>query len=170
MLSGVLHPFVERTMTGISARSARWGAIGAVGMASFYALVVGGFSDSVEHLFDQIRLDWYLLVPIIAGFGVQIAVMAELRRRHRLMGSAMGAGAAGAGASTAGMIACCAHHIAELLPFLGATAATSFLYDTRVAFMVVGLGINGVALTIGLSRLKHAFVPDGPKEVACHTV
>lgn len=73
MLLGVLHPFVERQMTGISARSARWGAIGAVGMASFYALVVGGLSDSVEHLFDQIRLDWYLLVPIIAGFGVQIA-------------------------------------------------------------------------------------------------
>jgi len=154
-------------VTAISARSISWGAIGALGMAVFYAVVVGGLSGSVEHLYDQIRLDWYLLIPILAGFGVQITVMAELRRRHRLMGAAMGAGAAGTGASSAGMIACCAHHIAELLPFLGATAAATFLYDARVAFMIVGLGINGIALAIGLSRLRKTPVTI-TEEAACH--
>ena len=83
------------------------------------------------------------------------------------MGVAMGAGAAGTGASTAGMIACCAHHIADLLPFLGATAAATFLYDARAAFMIVGLGINGLALAIGLSRLRKTPVMI-TEEAACH--
>ncbi len=101
--------------------------------------------------------------------GAQIAVMAELRRRHRLMGAAMGAGAVGSGASTAGMIACCAHHLADLLPFLGATAAASFLYDVRLAFMIIGLGINGIALAIGISRLKRITVT-ATEEAACHAM
>lgn len=136
-------------------------------MAVFYALVVGGFSGSVEHLYDQIQLDWYLLIPILAGFGAQITVMAELRRRHKLMGVAMGAGAAGTGASSAGMIACCAHHIGELLPFLGATAATTFLYDARVAFMIFGVGINAFALAVGISRLRKTPVMI-TEAAACH--
>jgi hypothetical protein len=151
----------------ISSWSVRWGVVGVLGMAVFYALVVGGLSGSVEHLYDQIQLDWYLLIPILVGFGAQITVMAELRRRHRLMGAAMGAGAAGTGASSAGMIACCAHHIGELLPFLGATAATTFLYEARVAFMIVGVGINAFALAIGISRLRKTPLMI-TEEAACH--
>ena len=160
---------VFQVVASISARSIKWGLVGVLGMAAFYAVVVGGLSGSSEHLIDQIRQDWYLLVPILGGFGAQIAVMAELRRRHRLMGAAMGAGAVGSGASTAGMIACCAHHLADLLPFLGATAAASFLYDVRLAFMIIGLGINGIALAIGISRLKKITVT-ATEEAACHAI
>ena len=145
-------------------RSLRAGLIASGTFVVLYAAVVGGASRSIEHLADQARTDWYLLVPIIAGFGVQVALILELRHRHRMHAQAMAAG--GAGASTTGMVACCAHHIAELVPFLGATGVAAFLTDRRVAIMVVGIGVNALAIAISAHRL-HRFTT-GPKgEVAC---
>lgn len=37
-----------------------------------------------EHLVDQAGQDWYYVVLIVAGFGIQVAIMSEVRRRHRL--------------------------------------------------------------------------------------
>lgn len=138
----------------LAGRSVWIGGLGAAGLALLYAGVVWTASGSFDHLVDQIRADRYLLMPIIAGFGVQVGLLAELHRRRRMYGLAAGAGAAGAGASTVGMVACCAHHIADLVPFVGATAAATFLYDHRLAFMLVGLGVNAVAVAIVLRRLQ----------------
>ena len=136
-------------------RSVRPGALGAAGLVAFYVVVVGFASGSVDHLADQARQDWYLLVPIIAGFGIQVGLMAELRRRHRLHRASMVAGGTGTAGSAAGMVACCAHHLADLAPFLGASGAATFLYDRRVAFMLVGLAVNAVGVAVGVRRLRR---------------
>ncbi|MEX2556095.1 MAG: hypothetical protein WEB06_10725 [Actinomycetota bacterium] len=112
-------------------RSVRVGAAASAILAAFYVSVVWGASRSAGHLADQIASDWYFLVPIMAGFGIQIGLVSELRRRHQMRGAAAATGAAGAGSSTVGMIACCAHHIADLAPFIGATGAAAFLTDYR---------------------------------------
>lgn len=145
------------------APSAAVGAAASTAMALLYALVVLGASRSVGHLVDQVRTDWYLLAPIVTGFGVQVGLLVELRRRHRMHREAVAAGAAGAGASTVGMVACCAHHLADLLPLVGATAAATFLYEYRVPFMLVGVGLNAVAIGIALRRLRR--VPAVHEEV-----
>lgn len=141
-------------MIAVSLRSARVGALAAAVLSAFYVAVVWGASDSSAHLVDQIGSDWYYLVPIMAGFGVQVALVAELRHRHRLVSSAAAAGGAGAGASTVGMIACCAHHLADLAPFVGATGAAAFLTDYRIAFMVVGIGVNAVGIAVAARKLR----------------
>lgn len=143
----------------MSARSVRLGAFGAAGLAVLYALVVGLASGSVDHLVDQARQDWYLLVPIIAGFGVQVGLMAELRRRHRLHRAAMAAGGTGTAGTAAGMVACCAHHLADLAPFLGASGAATFLYDRRVAFMLGGLAVNALGVVVSVRKLQRVPVP-----------
>ena len=96
------------------------GAAASAAMTLFYVAVVLGASRSIDHLTDQVGADWYLLLPIVAGFGVQVGLLVELRRRQRMHRSVVAAGAAGAGASTVGMVACCAHHLADLLPLVGA--------------------------------------------------
>ncbi len=136
-------------------RSTSIGVLASFGMALFYAGVVGGVSGSLDHLRQQIGKDWYLLVPIIGGFGVQVGLMAELRRRRRLGKAQAAAGAAGVGASAFGMVACCAHHVADLAPFVGATAAATFLYDRRLPFMLTGLGMNAVGIAIMLRWLSR---------------
>lgn len=163
------------TERGSRRANARWtrsvvaGVLGSLAMAAAYAGVVGGSSGSVRHLTEQIRTDWYLLTPIIAAFGLQVGLMVELRRRHRLTGAALGATAAGSGASTAGMVACCAHHVADFLPFLGMTAAAGFLGTYRAAFMGVGLAISALAVAVATRRLQSMPAHPIVEEAACHT-
>lgn len=139
----------------VSARSVRIGAAAAGLLAGVYAAVVGGASG-LDHLAGQARADWYLLVPIVAGFGVQVALMAELRQRRRQARLAAAATGGGAGASAVGMVACCAHHVADLAPLAGLTGAAAFLGDQRVAFMVGGVVVNAVAVVLATRRLRHA--------------
>ena len=73
------------------------------------------------------------------------------------------------GASTAGMIACCAHHLADLAPFLGLAGAATILYDYRLMFVGVGLAINVVAIMLAVRRLRSMPSPprDEDKEPVC---
>ncbi|HVM55743.1 MAG TPA: hypothetical protein VM262_21340 [Acidimicrobiales bacterium] len=142
--------------------SLRWGALGAALLAAFYVTVLT-WASGWSHLVAQTRQDWWLLVPITVGFGTQVALMVELRRRHRAHHLAPAAGA-GTGASAMGMVACCAHHLAELAPLAGATGMAVFLYDWRVPFMLVGIGVNAVAVTIAVRRLRRVLVATGAAE------
>ena len=147
------------THTTVTRRSVALGLIATVGLAAFYGLVVGLASGSWDHLTAQARQDWYFLAPILIGFGAQVGLLAELRHRHRLHRRAAAAGGAGAGASAAGMVACCAHHLADLLPLVGATGAAAFLIDYRVPFMLVGIGVNAVGVAVAARRLRAAGRP-----------
>ena len=134
--------------------SARAGLLGLVGIMAFYGVVVGLASGSIDHLVDQVGADWWLLVPIMAGFAVQVALLTELRARHHGATLAAGTTSAGAGASAAGMVACCAHHLAELLPFLGIAGVATTLTAWRTELMLVGFGVNVVAIAIAWRRLR----------------
>ena len=144
----------------MNVRSVRAGLLAAAGLTAFYVVVVWGASGSAGHLVDQASSDWYFLALIIGGFGVQVGLVSELRRRRRLQRAAAMAGGAGMGASTAGMIACCAHHIADLAPFIGATGAATFLTAYRIPFMVFGIGVNAVGVAVAARRLHQTSAPD----------
>ena len=136
-------------------RSVRAGLFAAAGLAVLYVAVVWGASLSLRHLATQVASDWPWLALIVAGFALQVALMWELRRRHRMNRSTAAASGAGTGAAAVGMVACCAHHVADLAPFLGATAAATFLLDYRIPFMVAGIGINAVGVAIAIRRLHR---------------
>jgi hypothetical protein len=57
---------------------------------------------------------------------------------------------AGGTTSTLAMVACCAHHVTDVLPVLGLTAAATFLAQYRIAFMLVGLGTTLVGIAVML--------------------
>jgi hypothetical protein len=50
--------------------------------------------------------------------------------------------------STAAMVACCAHHVTDVLPILGLTAAATFLAEYRIAFMLMGLGMTLIGIVV----------------------
>ncbi len=150
-MTATVHHRRERAR--IATRSIRHGAIAAGAMALFYLVVVRAASGSWGHLADQARQDWYYLVAIVVGFGTQVALVSELRHRRRTGRGATVTAGAGAGASAAGMVACCAHHIADLLPIVGAASAAGFVTDYRVPFMLAGIAINAVAVIFAARRL-----------------
>lgn len=141
--------------------SVRWGLLSSAGLSLVYVVVIRGASGSWGHLVDQAARDWFYLIPAVSGFGTQVTLMVELRRRHRLHHGGAVAGGVGVGASTAGMVACCAHHIADLVPFVGATGAAALLIDYRIPFLVVGLGVNALGVGIAATRLRRTPRPRG---------
>lgn len=147
---------MRHTTPRVANRGIAMGFIAAAGLVLFYIGVVAGASGSWDHFTSQARQDWYYLAFIVGGFGVQVALMSELRRRKRFNHAVVATSGVGAGASTIGMAACCAHHIADLAPFIGATGAAAFLTDYRVPFMIVGIGVNTVGIILAARRLRHA--------------
>lgn len=134
-------------------RSVVLGGLAGAGLGAVFVAVVAG-TAGWGHLVTQVRDNWWLLPPLLAGFMTQVTLMAELRHRHRLMHTATVSVGAGAGVSGAGMVACCAHHLADLAPLAGATGFAAFLTDLQRPVMLAGLAFNVIAVAYA-ARLLH---------------
>ncbi len=125
-------------------------AAGASGAGLLLGLYFGlvSWANSPAHARQLLGDDWYFVVPIAAGFGLQVGLFTFLRlQRTRRVAGSTAAGAAGTGASSAAMLACCAHHLADVLPLLGVSGAAVFLDDQRTPIMAGGLTVNLLAVT-----------------------
>lgn len=118
------------------------GLLGAGLLAAVYFGIVS-LAESTEHALDQFQREALYVIPLLVGFGLQSALFVGLRRRLFMPNSTPGASARVAGASggtsAAAMVACCAHHVTDVLPILGLTAATSLLAQYQQLFMILGL-------------------------------
>jgi hypothetical protein len=99
-----------------------------------------------EYASGQLTRDRLYVVPIILGFGVQAALYSILRFRLFVPASSThhtGAmvGTSG-GTSATAMVACCIHHVTDVLPVLGLSAAATFLTRYQRPFMLLGLAMN----------------------------
>lgn len=142
-------------------RSAAIGLAGGGLLAGGFVAIVAG-TAGWSHLTQQVESNWWLLAPLVAGFAVQLTLMVELRRRHRLAHAAAASVGAGAAVSGVGMVACCAHHIADLAPIAGAVGAASFLTDAQRPLMAVGVGLNAVAVAFAWHQL-HRLTMTSPR-------
>ena len=135
------------------------GLVGALFLTGLYFGIVS-WAESPQHAVELFWDDRWIVLPIILGFGVQVGLYTILKKRLFVpvatigpSGSMMGAGGT---TSTIAMVACCAHHVADVLPILGLTAAATFLAQYRIAFMLVGLGTTLLGILIMLFILFKA--------------
>ena len=135
-------------------RAMAWGLGASLGLAGFYVSVLA-WAGGWQHVADQARQDWWLLVPIVAVLGIQVAAIVELRHRHRVEHLGVTSGTGGA-ASAVGMLACCAHHIAEILPIIGTAGVASSLFEWRIPLMAGGLAVSVAVAAVGIRRLASA--------------
>lgn len=125
-------------------------------IASVY-LGILSWAQGWEYASSQFVRDRWYVVPIILGFGVQAALYAILR--FRLFIPVISSGHAGAlmgtsgGTSAAAMVACCIHHVTDVLPILGLTAAAGFLTRYQRPFMLIGLAMNLIGIGVMLAVL-----------------
>jgi len=107
--------------------------------------------DSALSIFLPNR--WYV-IPIWVSFGIQAALYSILRFRLFVpttstahTGAVMGTSG---GTSVTAMVACCLHHVTDVLPILGLSAAATFLTRYQRPFMLAGLGMNIVGIIVML--------------------
>jgi len=127
--------------------------LGSAFIASFY-LGILTWLQGWNYASSQFLRDRWYVIPIILGFGVQAALYSILRFRLFLSvtsthGTGTMMGASG-GTSATAMVACCIHHVTDVLPILGLSAAASFLTRYQRPFMLVGLAMNLIGIGIML--------------------
>lgn len=137
-------------------RSLAAGVVAAILLVAAYIGVIS-IAQGPAHAFEQLAGDLLFVGAIAIGFGVQIALFAELWTidgRHR---SGAAVTAAGTGTSTAAMLACCAHHLADLLPVIGLSALAVFLNAYRTPLLLLGIGMNLVGIIVVARQLRRAW-------------
>ncbi len=132
------------------------GLFGATFLTGLYFSIVS-WAENPQHAAELFWEDRWIVLPIVLGFGLQAALYTILKKRLFVPVAHAGpsgklTGASG-GMSTAAMVACCAHHITDVLPILGLTAAAAFLAEYRIAFMVAGLSMTVVGILFMLVML-----------------
>jgi len=100
--------------------------------------LVSGWEFTLEQ-FAEFR---FFVLALAAGFGVQIGLYTHLRRVTRHDGAAGKVAAVSGGTSTAAMISCCTHYLANVLPVLGATGVVALVAQYQVQLFWVGLAFN----------------------------
>lgn len=107
---------------------------------------------------SQFSAYWYFFVALAIGFGIQIGLFAYLKGAvARRTGSGAVVAVSGT-TSTAAMLSCCAHYLANILPVVGITGAISFISQYQVEFFWVGIVANlgGIAyLAYKLKKFSH---------------
>jgi len=124
--------------------------VGAMGVGSLLTLYLGliSLAQGPDHAIYQLRADLPFVLAIAVGFGIQVGLFAELRATHARHRGSGALTAASAGAGSAAMLACCAHHLVDVLPLVGLSAATVFLNDYRVPLLALSLGMNALGIAI----------------------
>ena len=114
--------------------------------------LVSGWSFTLTQFSDF----WFYIVPLAAGFGLQVALFLKLREvvsRAKDTGAVI---AASGTTSTAAMISCCAHYLTNVAPVLGATGIVAFAAQFQVELFWVGLAFNAAGIAYVGSKLWKA--------------
>lgn len=119
-----------------------------------------------EYAASQFSLNRWYVVPIWVAFGIQAALYSILRFRLFIPTTSTGhtgavMGTSG-GTSVTAMVACCLHHVTDVLPILGLSAAATFLTRYQRPFMLIGLGmeiIGIIVMLVVLYRERQKFQP-----------
>ncbi|MDP3995754.1 MAG: hypothetical protein Q8P74_00705, partial [bacterium] len=138
----------------------------------FYFLILT-LANSFSHALEQFSQMWYWIAALVAGFGLQVGLYFYIRATFCLKQTASptAAVATSGGISTGSMIACCLHHLADVLPLIGLAAAAVFLTQYQLWFIFLGILSNVIGIVIMLEIIqKHNLAGDFLKKVLVYNM
>lgn len=115
--------------------------------------------NGAGHVQEQFREFGTWIILLAAGFGAQIGLFFFARNALKEKGAGRQMAATG-GVSGGAMLACCLHHITDVLPFLGLSGIFLFASEATPFFLAIGILSNLVGITAMLAMLqKHKIMP-----------
>ncbi len=103
---------------------------------------------------DQFAHYWVYLVLLAIGFGVQVGMFVYLREIAKRASKKIMA--VTGGTSTASMISCCVHYLANILPLISASGVAVFVEQYQAQFFWVGLLFNAFGIIVIARRIVKA--------------
>lgn len=122
------------------------GLAGGLGLLVLYFAVLT-LANSPSHAISQFLQFWYWIMILAAGFGTQVGLYAFIKTRQKVSGGVL---AASGSVSTGSMVACCLHHLTDVLPLMGLAAVSLFLIKYQLFFLILGVISNFIGITIML--------------------
>ena len=142
-------------MTRRVALSIALGLAGAVALVGFYLAIVT-WAQGPEHALELLWDDRIFVGLISAGFGTQVGLFVYLRLLQRAMArESVALAGAGTATSSVSMVACCAHHVADVLPIVGLSGLAVFLVEFRTPLMLLGIATNVVGIVVMVFQLRR---------------
>lgn len=132
-------------------KSTFYGLIASLSLMILYGAtmtLLSGWDAAIE----QFQALWFLMLPLSIGFGIQVSFYMKLKvaikqkTKHTLATSGV--------ASSAGMLACCAHHLTDVLPFLGFSAISILLTKYQIPILLVSIGVNIYGIILMKKHLR----------------
>ena len=137
-----------------------WGVAATTFLLAVYFLILA-IANSPSHAVSEFVALWYWIVAISLGFGIQAGLFSYIRIASKLRrGAATSSMAVSGGVSTTSMVACCAHHLTDILPVLGVSAAAVFLTRFQTPLMMLGVFSNTVGILLMLRIIKKSSLFD----------
>ncbi len=144
--------FPRRDTFAAIRRPVAFGLLAAAALIGFYLGIIT-LAQGRTHAFEQLGQDVWFIAAITIGFGTQVGLFTYLRRMHlHAGGSEM---AASTGTSTAAMLACCAHHLADVLPILGLSSAAIFLNTWKTPLLWLGIAMNLLGILYMARKIRQ---------------
>lgn len=125
------------------------GLLASLSLVIFYFVVMLLFTGSPPIAISQIKDLWPWFTILVIGFGAQFGLFIYLKSLIKSASSVMTA--ANTGVSGFSMIACCAHHLTDVLPLFGLAGLSLFLTRYQVWLLGVGIASNLIGI-IYISR------------------
>lgn len=129
-----------------------FGLLAAFGLLAFYLGVIT-LAQDWSHALQQLAEDRWFVGAIAGGFGIQVGLFTFLRGLQ--MRTSVSGVAASTGTSTVAMLACCAHHLTDVLPILGLSGAAVFLNVYKTPLLWVGIVMNGIGIVYLLWKIQQ---------------
>lgn len=133
-------------------------AFGSAAFALLLAVYFGALTlvSGWEFTLSQFTEFWHYILLLAAGFGLQVALFVRLRDIARQSKHSKAVVAASGTTSTAAMVSCCAHYLANVAPVLGATGLVAFAAQFQVELFWVGLLFNAAGIAYVGSKVFKA--------------
>ena len=129
-----------------------FGPLASFGLLGFYFLIFRLTGMPWSAAVEQFKSLWPWITALVFGFGIQVGLFLHLRNHHKRGDGKMVAFSGGT--SGAAMVACCAHHLTEVLPILGLSAASVFLTQYQIWFLALGVASNILGIGYMLKMMK----------------
>lgn len=127
-------------------------AIGAGTLLFIFYFLILVLANSLSHALSEFLRLWYWILILIFGFSFQAYLYFYIRERQKALSLKILAGSGGI--SSGSMVACCLHHLSDVLPIMGLAGAALFLVQYQIFFIAVGVVSNIIGIIIMLEIIR----------------
>jgi len=143
----------------LEARALIHGLLASLLLTLVYFLFVG-YVESSSHAVERFLSISYLMLPLIAGFGVQVGLYSYAQQySYKAFQSGTSVTACG-GLSLGSMVSCCLHHLTDVAAVFAITTIGSVLVTFQPLFITIGLLSNVVGILTILRMIQKDHLYD----------